>query len=291
MDSSKDSHSADDVAGSGIDLHTHTTASDGLLPPAALVEKARERGISVLGVTDHDTLAGLVEARQAAGPLGIELVPGVELSTTIPGPEIHILGYFVDPEDANLRGQLDALASDRVTRIANVVQQLNVAGFPIDLDVVMAHAHRGSIGRPHVARELIAIGAASDMNDAFTRFLRRGTVGWFPRSPFTAEAAVGLLRERGAVPVLAHPYSTADPAGTVARLVPAGLRGVEVHYGSYDSTQQEELMRIADAWGLVPTGGSDYHGPQFREGRDLGAVDVPWSSWDRLRAEAGRAVS
>ena len=271
---------------SGIDLHNHTTASDGLLSPAALVEMANQRGIAVLGVTDHDTLAGLVPAIGAASALAVTLVPGVELSTTIPGPEIHILGYFVDPDDASLKAALQRLADDRVNRIGNVVRLLNEAGYPIRLDGIMAEAHGGSIGRPHVARALIEIGAASDMNDAFTRFLRRGTVGWWPRSPFTAEEAVGLLRDHGVVPVLAHPFSTGDPEGMASRLIPAGLRGIEVYYGAYDDDQRRALRRIADGYNLIPTGGSDYHGPAFREGRELGAVEVPGEVWERLSQAA-----
>jgi len=267
-----------------IDLHTHTTASDGLLSPAELVHQASRRGIGVLGVTDHDTLDGLPEAQAATQEARIVLVPGVELSTTIPGPEIHILGYFVNPGDPVFIGRLAALASDRVNRITNVVGLLNHAGFPIDLGAILAQAEEGSIGRPHVARALIELGVATDMNDAFTRFLKRGTVGWAPRSPFTAEEAVRMLLDNGAVPVLAHPHSTTDVEGTVARLVPSGLRGLEVYYGEYTDNQQQELLRTAHRFGLTPTGGSDFHGPRFREGRDLGTVNLPGSVWEQLQA-------
>ncbi len=271
-----------DTTGNGIDLHAHTTASDGLLPPADLVAYAKDRGISVLGVTDHDTLAGLPEAITAARALGMTLAPGVELSTTIPGPEIHILGYFVDPSDDGLLAALARLAEDRVDRIANVVRLLNDAGYPIRLDDIMAEAHGGSVGRPHVARALIDIGAATDTNDAFARFLRRGTVGWWPRSPFTAEEAVELLSRHGALPAIAHPYSTGDPEGMVRRLLPVGLRGLEVYYGAYDDVQRDGLRRIAEVHDLIPTGGSDFHGPNYREGREMGTVDVPGSVWERL---------
>ncbi|HYJ12658.1 MAG TPA: PHP domain-containing protein [Thermomicrobiales bacterium] len=267
-----------------IDLHTHTTASDGLLSPAELVHAAAQRGISVLGLTDHDTMDGLDEAFAAAQETGIVLVPGVELSTTIPGPEIHVLGYFVDHSDPVFRQRLATLARDRVRRIEIVVSQLNAAGYPVDLDAVLAEAEVGSIGRPHVARALINLGAATDMNDAFRRFLRRGTVGWSPRTAFTAEEAIGMLRDNGAIPVLAHPFSTGDPAGMAARLVPAGLRGFEVYYGEYTDEQQAELAIIAEHHQLLPTGGSDYHGPRFREGRDLGSVSIPESVWQNLSA-------
>jgi 3',5'-nucleoside bisphosphate phosphatase len=265
-----------------IDLHTHTTASDGLLHPAVLVEEARRRGIKVLGVTDHDTLDGLDAAVAVGETAGVLVVPGVELSTTIPGPEIHILGYFVNREDPELRANLRLLADDRIRRIERVITQLNDAGYPVDRQAIMAEAENGSIGRPHVARALMEIGAADSMNDAFSRFLRRGTVGWTPRTPFTAEEAVAMLRDNGAIPVLAHPYSTKDPAGMAARLVPAGLRGFEVYYGEYDADQQAALAKIAATYGLLPTGGSDYHGPRFREGRDLGSVGVPEAAWEAL---------
>ena len=267
-----------------IDLHTHTTASDGLLSPASLVHEASRRGIAVLGITDHDTLDGLAGAELTAADTAVTLVPGVELSTTIQGPEIHILGYFVNRHDPMLVERLASLARDRVHRITNVVRLLNDAGYAVDLDAMLVQADEGSIGRPHVARALIELGAASDMNDAFTRFLRRGTVGWAPRSPFTAEEAVGMLLDNGAIPVLAHPFSTRDVEGTVNRLVPAGLRGLEVYYGEYDDAQQRELLETALHHRLIPTGGSDFHGPRFRDGRDLGTVDVPAAVWEQLLA-------
>lgn len=275
--------SASTMAPTGaIDLHTHTTASDGLLSPRELVTESHSRGIAVLGVTDHDTIDGLAEARSVGGELGVTVVPGVELSTTIPGPEIHILGYFVDPTDTTFVDGLAELASDRIRRIERVVGLLREAGYPVDLDAILAQADHGSIGRPHVARALIELGAATDMNDAFGRFLKRGTVGWAERTPFTAEQAIGMLRANGAIPVLAHPFSTGDPAGMAARLAVLGLQGFEVYYGEYSDAQQAELLEIAMRHDLIPTGGSDYHGPRFREGRDLGTVAVPPSVWDRL---------
>jgi predicted metal-dependent phosphoesterase TrpH len=277
-------HSTTLLPRTAIDLHTHTTASDGLLTPADLTTAASRRGIAVLGITDHDTIDGLPDAIGTGQRIGITVVPGVELSTTMPGPEIHILGYFVDIHDPIFFDRLAALTHDRVNRISKVVQLLNDAGYPVEMDAILSQANEGSIGRPHVARALIELGAATDMNDAFVRFLKRGAVGWAPRSPFSAEEAVSILVDNGAMPVLAHPFSTRDVRGTIERLVPAGMRGLEVYYGEYDTAQQEELLVMAREFDLIPTGGSDFHGHQTRDGRDLGAVNVPDHVWDRLQA-------
>lgn len=267
---------------STIDLHTHTTASDGQDTPAALVANASARGLSVLGVTDHDTVDGLDAVADAASAAGLTLVPGVELSTTVDRAEVHVLGYFVDREDTGLRDQLAGLARARVRRVERMIELLHSLGYPIDGDAILAQAEEGSIGRPHVARALIAIGAATDVSDAFERFLKAGRPGYIPRDPFSPEDAVRLLVEHRAIPTLAHPYSSKDIEGTLRRLVPVGLKGFETYYAEYSPEQHAELRRYADTWGLVPTGGSDYHGAGFREGRNLGAAPVPDEVAERL---------
>jgi predicted metal-dependent phosphoesterase TrpH len=267
-----------------IDLHTHTTASDGLDSPVGLVELAARRGLSVLAVTDHDTVVALAEAGAAALERGITLVPGVELSTTVPTGEVHVLGYFVDRQDDAFTARLAELASARVRRVERMIDRLHELGYLVDGDAILAEASVGSVGRPHVARALMAIGAASTVSDAFDRFLKAGRPAYVPRDPFTPEDAVRLLADHGAVPTLAHPLSTGDIEGTLRRLVPAGLRGFETYYAEYAPEQHRQLRAIADAWGLVPTGGSDYHGAGFREGRELGAAPVPDETYDRLAA-------
>lgn len=265
-----------------IDLHTHTNASDGLDTPAELVAKASQRGLSVLGITDHDTVDGLEAAAEAAKAVNITLVPGVELSTTVERAEVHVLGYFVDRTNADLRTRLHQLAASRVSRIERMIDRLHELGYPVNRDAILAQAEEGSIGRPHVARALIEIGAVTSVDDAFERFLKAGRPAYIPRDHFSPEDAVGLLVEHNAVPVLAHPFSTKDIEGTLARLVPAGLKGLETYYAGYLPEQHVQLRAIADAWQLIPTGGSDYHGAGFREGRDLGAAPVPGEVWERL---------
>lgn len=267
-----------------VDLHAHTTASDGTLRPEQLVALAAERAMQVLAVTDHDTIDGIATARRAAGDAGVTLIPGVELSTTERGAEVHILGYGVNPDDPSLVSALSGLAQSRVRRIAAMIDKLHAAGFAIDGDGILAQADEGSIGRPHVARALIAIGAAASIDDAFKRFLTPGKPGWVPRDPFTPEEAVDLLVHHGALPVLAHPFSAGDVLSVLARLIPLGLRGMEVWYGEYDNAQRARLNVMAEEHALLATGGSDFHGPGFRAGRDLGTAPVSMNVFEELVA-------
>ena len=272
-----------------VDLHAHTTASDGTLAPEELIDLASERAIEVIGVTDHDTVAGVASAMDRARELGVTVIPGVELSTSERGAEIHVLGYGVDPTDDGLRDALGRLADGRVRRIEQMIDKLREAGYPIEHDAVMAHAEEGSVGRPHVARALIDIGAVASIDEAFDTLLKPGLPGWVPRMTFTAEEAVRLLTEHEAVPVLAHPYSTGNVVGVLRRLVPEGLRGMEVWYGEYTYAQRAELQAIAQQHDLIATGGSDYHGPKFRAGRELGTAPVDRRVVDAL-IEAGVQV-
>lgn len=267
-----------------VDLHAHTSASDGTLRPEELVALAADRGLRVLAVTDHDTIDGVVAAHATASDLGVILVPGVELSTTERGVEVHLLGYGVDPDDPSLRASLVELAQSRVRRITAMIEKLHHAGYAIDRDRIMARADEGSIGRPHVARALIDIGAATSVDDAFQRFLKPGCPGWIPREPFTPEQAVDLLVGHGALPVLAHPWSAGDIRLVLRRLIPRGLRGMEVFYGEYDDERRSDLCAIADEYSLIATGGSDYHGPNFRAGRELGTAPVPMDVFEHLVA-------
>lgn len=267
-----------------VDLHAHSTASDGSLTPADLVAEATRRGLRVLALTDHDTLAGLPEATSAALERGIELIPGVELSSEAGAFEIHVLGYYVDPADGELAAVLAGHAAQRRTRAQRVVERLAALGLPVPMERVIAIAGEGTLGRPHIARAMIEAGYVATVGEAFDRYLANGKPAYVPRDNTTPEEAVALLSRAGAVPVLAHPFSTGDVEGTLRRLVPHGLRGMEVYYGEYAPERRDQLRAIADDWSLIPTGGSDYHGPAFKEGRELGSVPIPREVVDRLRA-------
>ena len=282
-----------DPPANSVDLHTHSIHSDGVLAPAALVREAERRGVRVLGLTDHDTLDGLAEAEAEAEGLGLEIVPGVELSTggRDGRGEVHLLGYFVDREAPDLRAGLTAYAEARLVRMERILERLSIIGIRVDPDHVRRLAGPGTVGRPHVARALVELGQVADSAEAFDRYLGAGRPGFVPRPKVEPEEAIALVRAAGGVPVLAHPLGTGDVEATLARLVPAGLGGIEVYYGEYDDETCRALRAVADGWDLIPTGGSDFHGPGFKAGRELGGPSVPPETVERLRAAAGeRAV-
>ncbi|MBN9013114.1 MAG: PHP domain-containing protein [Rhizobiales bacterium] len=271
-----------------VDLHTHSAYSDGVLSPSDLIAEAKRAGVSRLGLTDHDTLAGLPEANRAANEAGIELIPGVELSADEREVEVHILGYFVPERSPVLNEALARFARDRVERIETIVDRLIRMGIRITQVRVREIAGTGSIGRPHIARALIEAGYGASVNEVFDAYLAPGCPAYVPSKPLSPELAVELLRDAGAAPVLAHPRSVGDIPAMLRRLKPVGLVGLECFYGEYDVPTRERLAELANEWLLIPTGGSDFHGVGFKPGRDLGGPDVPAMSVDRLREATGR---
>jgi 3',5'-nucleoside bisphosphate phosphatase len=264
---------------SQVDLHTHSTYSDGLLSPAMLVEEAASRGVRILALTDHDTVAGIGEARVAGERLGVEIIPGVELSAALPGGgEVHLLGYFVDVEDSDFLAQLAGYARARSERMQRMVERLNRIGAPVALERVREIAGHGTVGRPHLGRALVEAGYAEDLSDAFARFIGGGKPAFVPRPRVDPRDAIALVRAAGGVPVLAHPFSTGGVESVLDRLVPAGLAGMEVDYGEYTPEVREILRQIAARRGLIATGGSDYHGPDRRSARELGSAPVSLES-------------
>ncbi len=270
---------------SSVDLHCHSTASDGLLTPAGLVAYASERGLSVIGLTDHDSTSGVAQAMAIGAEVGVTVIPGVELSSEIDGLQAHILGYFIDPQSESLQREFAWMNQTRRERIGRIVHNLNDAGYTISVDDVMALSGDGTVGRPHVARVLIANGYAESVSDAFARFLTRGKPGYAISEKITPEGAIQTINRAGGVAVLAHPWSTKDPAGAVERLKPLGLTGLECYYGEYTPAVREDLAALAQEFDLIPTGGSDYHGVGVKS-VDLGGVTVPPAAVDALRDAA-----
>lgn len=274
-----------------IDLHTHSTVSDGSEPPAAVVAAAAGAGCRALALTDHDSLGGLEEAAAAAEAAGVALVRGCEVScrAELPGVgprSMHVLVYFVDGDGGPLHDELGRLRADRLARNRRLVDRLAELGVPVEWDQLVADAGgEAGIGRPHVARALVAAGAAEDLSDAFDRYLAEGRPAYVPKARLAPERLAALARSAGAVAVVAHPLALGlepGPLESVCReLAEAGFGGLEAVYGGYRPEERAGLRRLAERVGLVPTGGSDFHGtfkPGLAVGTGYGDLDVP----DRL---------
>ena len=279
---------------SRVDLHLHTTVSDGALRPEELVRAASIAGIQVMAVTDHDSVDGIRDAERAASDLSIQVIPGIEVSAGLDGDDVHVLGYFLDPDDRVLREALSRLQEDRVAQARSMVERLAELGWPLDWDRVMAIAQGGSIGRPHIARALIERGYVGSVDEAFSRFLRRGGPGYVDGQKLLPQEAVSLIKEAGGVPSLAHPIivGASDYRLDLDRLLPvmveAGLEGIEAYYKGYTPEVTAFLFGLASRYRLVPTGGSDFHGGGVVADAELGAVEVPWETVERLRGRQRR---
>lgn len=257
------------------DLHTHSTASDGSLAPAELVRQASERGLSILALTDHDTTLGLKTALDAGRRHGVRVVRSIELSTDVEVGEIHVLGYGIDPTNAELQSTIARLRESSLGRIERIVARLAELGYPLPKGSVHPSAVGASIGRPHVARAMIVAGHVASVAEAFDRFLGRGQPAYIKRELLQPTEAVALVRRAGGLPILAHPRSVDNLDAALPLLIAAGLAGLEAFYGEYSGDQRLEIAALTDALGLLATGGSDYHGEGFRAGRELGCVDIP----------------
>ncbi|MFO7769501.1 MAG: PHP domain-containing protein [bacterium] len=268
-----------------IDLHAHTTASDGSLSPTGLVEAALEADLAAVGITDHDTIDGVPEALDAGRRLGIRVVPGVEISCELAGGTLHILGYGFDPGHPDLNTGLGRLKQAREDRNPRIIRRLNELGVDITLEQVAERAGGGMIGRPHIAQTLKDLGAVETVQEAFDEYLGSGAKAHFDKFRFQPGEAFGMIRSAGGIPVMAHPHQTRregeELRTLVARLRQAGLEGIEVRYSRHTPDQQAFYQGLAEEFDLVPTGGSDFHGrtkPDIELGRGKGALEVP-ASW------------
>ena len=267
-----------------IDLHTHTDASDGCLTSRELVGRAWTAGIRVLGVTDHDTVAGLGAAREAAAAFGLTLIDGVEVTAVERGRDIHVLGYFVPPADATLGAFLARQRDQRTARIREIGARLDRIGAPIDVERLLSSREaREAIGRPAVAAALIAAGHATSRSDAFDRFLGEGGAAWVPREGPTVLQVIEVLHAAGALVSLAHPaLNRCDPR--IAEWADAGLDAIEVYHSEHSPEDVARYRSLAASLGLAVTGGSDYHGHDHGPRAHLGSVSLPPEDLERLTA-------
>jgi predicted metal-dependent phosphoesterase TrpH len=271
-----------------IDLHSHSTVSDGTDPPAEVMRRARAAGLDVVALTDHDTLAGHDEARRALPP-GLVLVPGMELSCRLGGHSVHLLAYHVDPAHTGLADQLHAITTDRVRRAQDMVGKLRELGVDITWEQVAAIAGNGVVARPHIARAMVAAGAISSPDQAFTpEWIGSGGRAYVSRYALDPEHAISLVSSAGGVSVLAHPGASqggwviGDEA--VAQLARAGLGGLEVAHPDHDDAERIRLAALAATLGLVSSGGSDDHGSLT--GHRLGCETTAPGEYERLMSRA-----
>jgi 3',5'-nucleoside bisphosphate phosphatase len=267
-----------------IDLHSHSLASDGQYPAAVVAEQAAARGVAVWALTDHDTLAGLESAAAAARQHGLRFVPGIELSCFLDGQEIHMLGHFVDPAQPSLKRFEDLLAANRRERMGRIIALLAGLGIRVTEAEIEKYSGGKTLGRPHVARALVDLGAVSTVREAFDLYLGEGKPAFVQRYRMQAQEAVELIRSGGGVATLAHPGVSRIERGHLARLRDLGLGGVEVHHSDHNPSVREKYLRIAEELDLVPTAGSDFHGEAVTPDRKLGSVDMGESAFARLEA-------
>jgi predicted metal-dependent phosphoesterase TrpH len=273
------------------DLHTHTQASDGMQPPAENVRLAYEKGLSAVAITDHDTVSGVAEALEAGKQYGITVVPGVEISTRAGGKEIHVLGYYINTEQELFLSRLEEQRNTRLGRNEAIIERLRGLGIEITLEQVLSGMGRElkpdeSVGRPHIADELVRLGAAVDMRDAFDKYLAEGAAAYVSPQRITPEVACQWIHEAGGAAVLAHPGIYGDDE-LVRRIAGTGnLRGIEVYHSDHGPAEHERYLALAEEFGLLVTGGSDFHGA--RQGvifhGDIGSVNVPAAVLEQLKA-------
>ena len=243
-----------------VDLHLHTTASDGRLSPTQLVALLAKRRVQVAAITDHDSTEGLAEAFSAAESFpNLTIIPGIELSADLPGNEIHVLGYFIQYDDVQFQKTLTNFRQGRRKRAQQMVQKLGELGVKIEWERVQELAGDGAVGRPHIAQAMVEKGYIKAVQEAFVTYLGRNGSAYVERERLSPEDSLGLIRRYGGVPVLAHPTYIKNPEEIIERLKEVGLLGMEAYYAKYSNEEIKELVDMTHRYNLLPCGGSDYH--------------------------------
>jgi len=275
-----------------IDLHLHTTASDGTLAPSELVARAASAGLSVISVTDHDTTAGLPEARDAARRLGIRLVDGIEITAIEDGRDVHVLGYFIDPASDRLAGFLRGQRVDRIRRVREMADRLAALGTPIDVEPLLARAttfEGRSVGRPQVADVLFAACHVADRREAFDRLLGFGQPAFVPRCGASVIDVVATIHGAGGIASLAHPGLTAVDEH-IPRFAAGGIDALEALHSDHDAAAEQTYRRLAHTLRLAVTGGSDFHGEGSQHAPALGLLSLALEDFQELERRAAAAL-
>lgn len=272
-----------------IDLHTHSTASDGSMSPAELVRHAKAVGLSAIALTDHDTIAGIGDALEEGRKIGLEVIPGIEISVDYK-PEMHILGYFLNNTYGNISGTLEKLIENRSERNPKIIGRLREIGFDITMEEVEKEAKGSVVGRPHIAKVLVRKGFAKNMEEAFDKFLASGRSAYFKKDKLNPEEGINEIIQAGGIPVLAHPIflglSYKDLDELLGSLKRVGLKGIEANYVENTGDDTGNLLRLALKHNLLATGGSDFHGSyktNIEIGKGRGNLKVLYEVVDKMR--------
>ena len=269
------------------DLHLHTTVSDGMLSPEEIVAEARRVELTAIAITDHDVLDGIDLALPAGEKYGIEIIPGIELSAEYRGEEVHILGYYIDRDNDTFQRKLEGFRESRRVRAMEIVDKLGKMGMKLDYDEVLLLGDSDSIGRPHVATALVNRGYVFDKKEAFDRYLHDNGPAYVPKKKLTPDEAIAMILDVGGIPVLAHPGMLRQ--SIIPDMVSLGLMGLEVFHPNHSDYQLNYLRGMAERYGLLITGGSDYHGDT--NGRALmGSIRLPYRHVEALK-EAQRDLA
>jgi len=267
---------------SRVDLHLHSTISDGTWTPEQLVAEAQQLGMLAIAITDHDHTAGIETARQAASAAGIELIPGVEINTDHLGADVHILGYYIDFTNELLNRELARVREARLERNRHILERLEALGFTVEEERVMALAGEGTVGRPHIAAALVEAGYVNGQAEAFERLLARGRPAYVERYQLLPAQAIAFIKQAGGLAVLAHPAKIHND-----QLIPAlaadGLHGIEAFHFDHTSAMARHYVALAEQLGLLITGGTDSHGPESDRPVAMGSVPVPEEVVSRLQ--------
>lgn len=267
---------------SKADFHVHTTASDGVYTPHQIVQKATENGLEYLAITDHDTTDGVQEALKTARDFNLTVIPGVEISTDSKHGLAHVLGYFIDYNNKELVETLKEMRRSRKLRASDMVAKLQELGMKIEWERVKEIAGDASIGRPHIAQALLEKKYIASFAEAFHKYIGQGGPAYVERIKITPEEAVRMIKQAGGLAVLAHPFTLDEPETLIQNLKKAGLSGIEVFYGEYGEAEIEKLSEFADKYGLLKTGGSDFHGLNEDTEAPIGGIDMPAKYIEKL---------
>ena len=268
---------------SKVDLHIHSSVSDGRFSPAEVVRISAGAGLTAIALADHDNVDGIAPALEAAKDFPwLKVIPGVEISTDVPEGEVHLLGYFIDYNNQELLTALERMRESRQNRAQGMIAKLANLGLNIDWERVKEIAGRGSVGRPHIAQALLEKGYIASIKEAFTKYIAWGGPAYVEREKVSPGEAIELILRANGLPVLAHPLTVNDPETLIIELKESGLVGLEAYYKDYTAEEIDRLVSLAEKYGFIVTGGSDYHGLDDSTETMIGGADVPLESVEQL---------